>query len=157
MSHLIVQDKLSPFGHRGSWALSAGRLVRACMRGGHLSCGESPAKRAHVGLFHTMGKSCTDLRSCPTALGKMGQHTLPCPPPRLLGASDGAQWVLRPCRPYAFATCLALGGGPGRELTPSSGVGDSSAWPQEKDNGRLPAYSSPLSGPQCPVHQTDGL
>lgn len=97
------------------------------MGGGHLSRGESPAKRAHVDPFHTMGKSCTDLRSCPTGLGKMGQHILPYPPPRLLGASDGAQWVLRPCRPYAFVTRLALGGVPGGELTPSSGVGNSSA------------------------------
>ena len=127
------------------------------MGGGHLSFGESPAKRAHVGAFHTMGKSCTDLRSCPTALGKMGQHTLLYPPPRLLGASDGAQWVLRPYRPYACVTCLALGGVPGGELTLSSGVWDSRAWPQEEDIERLPEYSSPLSGPQCSVHQADGL
>lgn len=41
-----------------------------------------------------------------------------------------------------WATCLALGGAPRGELTLSSGVGDSCAWPQE--NGALETSGTPL-------------
>lgn len=83
--------------------------------GGHPSGAIAPARNDPWEPMQPLpptlvGRSLTNLRPSPSSPGKMGQEILPCPPS--VGASNGAQWMLRPCRPQGFDRMPGIGWSP---------------------------------------------